>query len=268
MTPSLLTDSVTYDLDRAVHYALLWGLEGLELRRVGGFNDRVPFVNEQKLKLRLVESELPVVAVDPGTFVGEIGDRAAWLNELAQLEEILQFCTRIGCERIVVSSFRGDGDGAFGQAADALTTAGRQAGRTGIRLCVINESGYLAPTGALLAKLLNAVNLDAVGAAWDPVAAVRSGEDPNAGLEALDRRVELVRCRNGVQMGNGWEPRPIHNGEVDWSAQLRALVRVGFDGPLSLEVDVKPIAREGIRGASELIRLLRSASRDVNHRGL
>ncbi len=266
MTPSLLTDSVSYDLDRALHYALLWGLEGLELRSVGGVHDRVPFVNEQKLKLRLMESELPVVAVDPGTFVGEIADAAGWLNELAQLEDTLRFCKRIGCERVVVSSFRGEGDDDGVRAADALSTAGRKAGRTGIRLCVVNEGGYLASTGVRLAKLLDMVGLDNVRAAWDPAAAVLAGEDAQEGLEALDRRVELVRCRNGARAGNGWEPRPIHNGEIDWPAQLRTLVRMGFEGPISIEVDVEPIVQEGLRGSSELIRLLRSAARDDKHR--
>ena len=53
MTPIWLTDTVTGDLDRALHYTSLWGLEGVELRTVGGPEDRVPFVNEAKLRRRL-----------------------------------------------------------------------------------------------------------------------------------------------------------------------------------------------------------------------
>ena len=63
MLTAWLTDTVTSDLDRALHYTLLWGLEGVELRTVGGAEDRVPFVNEAKLKRRLSEHELPVVAI-------------------------------------------------------------------------------------------------------------------------------------------------------------------------------------------------------------
>lgn len=265
MTPSLLTDSVTYNLERAVHYALLWGLEGVELRSIGGMHDRVPFVNEHQLRLRLTESNLPVVAVDPGTFAGPIGDRAAWLNELAELKETLRFCRRIECPRVIVSSFRADEDEGWGRAVDALAAAGRQAAAAGVRLCVLNEEGCLAPTGSRLAELLDAVDLEAVQAAWDPAAAVRKGEDADEGLAALGRRVGAVRCRNVARAGNGWEPRPIDNGEVDWSAQIRALVRLGYAGPLTLEVDVEPAAAEGLRGATELIRQLRSAFRDEKH---
>jgi sugar phosphate isomerase/epimerase len=263
MIPSLLTETVTYDLERAVHYALLWGLEGLELGRVGGIRDRVPFINEQKLKARLRASELPVIAVDPGTFVGDVAERSAWLNELVQLDETLRFCARIGCPRIVVSSLRGEGKDAFTGAVEALRAAGRKAERSGIRLCVINEASYLAASGEELALLLEAVNLEAVRAAWDPAAAVQSGEEADAGLAALGGRVELVRCRNGERTGNGWEPRPIDSGEVDWSSQLRALAYDGFDGPLSLDVDVVPAGTEGLRGSTALIRRLRSAVREV-----
>lgn len=265
MIPSLLTDSVTYDLDRAIHYALLWGLEGLELRRVGGPNDRVPFINEQKLRHRTTEADLPVVAVEPGMFLGRIGDRAAWLNELAELDETLEFCRRIGCERIVASSFLDGDQNALSGSADALRQAGRKAERSGALLCVLNQRGHVASTGASLAALLDVVDHDAVRAAWNPSDALISGEEPEAGLEALGRSVELVRCRNVARRGNGWEARPIDNGGVDWTAQLRALARVGYDGPLCLEVDVEPAAQEGLRSATALIRLLRSLPREVNH---
>ncbi|MEM8558873.1 MAG: sugar phosphate isomerase/epimerase, partial [Bacteroidota bacterium] len=70
MTPILLTDTVTTDLDRALHYALLWGHEGLAIRTLGRHGERVPYVNEAKLKRRLDEHELPLVAVEPGLFEG------------------------------------------------------------------------------------------------------------------------------------------------------------------------------------------------------
>lgn len=263
MIPSLLTDSVTYDLERAVHYTLLWGLEGLELRRIGGMHDRVPNVNEHKLKRRLTESELPVLAVGPGVFVGELGDRAAWMNELAQLGDTFGFCRRVGCQRVVVSSFLGDEEASIEQAADALARAGRQAERYEMTVCVINEPGYLAPTGTALGRLLDAVNLDAVQAAWDPTAALEAGEDPVDGLEALGARVAVVRCRNAARAGNGYEPRPIDKGDVDWGAQVRGLSENGFVGPISLVVDVEPVAREGLRGATELIRQLRSTAQEI-----
>ena len=140
MLPALLTDTVTSDLDRALHYTLLWGLEAVELRTVGGAGDRVPFVNEAKLKRRLAEAEMPVAAVVPGMFEGPAGARAAWLNELAAFDETLHFCDRIGCRRVVVSAFAAE-EPSPEAAADALTRAGRAAARHGIEVAVLNEAG-------------------------------------------------------------------------------------------------------------------------------
>lgn len=278
MIPCLLADSVTFDIDRAVHYALLWGLEGLELRAVGGPNDRVPLVNESKIRGRLLEGDLPVVAVHPATFLGHIDDPAARLNDLAQFQDTLEFCRRFNCPRVVVSSFRLDGserdadaanvtnegneeriatDEQWRTAAEALRRAGEQAARADVTICVLNESGFLAPDGRRLAELLDAVDSRAVVAAWNPTDALLAGEEPAAGLERIGGRVGLVRCRNGVATGNGWEPRSIDSGEIDWPDQLQRLADVGFDGPLSLEVEAEPQAKWGLRDATTIIHWIR-----------
>lgn len=278
MIPSLLADSVTFDIDRAVHYALLWGLEGLELRAVGGPNDRVPFVNESKIRGRLLEGDLPVVAVHPPTFLGRIDDPAGRLNDLAQFEETLNFCRRLNCPRVVVSSFRLDGsdqddqnanpthkaidqqtatDEQWTAAAAALRQAGERAVRAEVTICVLNESGFVAPDGRRLAELLDVVDSGAVVAAWNPADALLAGEEPSAGLEHLRGRVGIVRCRNGVATGNGWEPRSIDSGEINWPDQIQRLAEVGFDGPLSLDIEVEPKATWGLRDATTIIRWIR-----------
>lgn len=272
MIPSLLSDTVTYDLERAVHYALLWGLEGLELRSVGGPNDRVPFVNEQKLKLRLIESELPVVAVDPGMFVGSVEDRSQWMNELLELDQTIEFCRRIGCDRIVVSSFLAEGEGddtsiaaQLPRAADAIRRAALRAEGSGVRLCILNERGYLASTGAALTELIEEIDSDVAVAAWSPAEALIAGEDPAAGLDAVANHVALVRCRN-VAVGNEtWEARPLEDGDVDWFGQLGRLAQAGFDGPLCLEVDLEPVGKQGLYASREIIRLMRDVRRGLKH---
>ena len=257
MIPSLLTDTITTDLDRAVHYALLWGLEGIELRSVGGPADRVPFVNESKLRHRLQESELAVVGVVPGIFEGETEDRSSWLNEIASLDETLQFCRRIACSRVIVSSFKTAGE--EDTAAKALRLAGERAARYGIAICVINEAGMLASTGADLSRLIGSAGN--VMAAWNPTAALESGEDPSDGLTAVAASVGLVRCRNGVNEGNGWEARSIDRGGIDWQDQVRRLAEQGFEGPISLEVTGEQPAKQGLHDATAMIQYIRVARR-------
>ena len=261
MLPAWLTDTVTSDLDRALHYTLLWGLEGVELRTVGSVADRVPFVNEEKLKRRLREHEVPVVAVVPGLFEGSVTDRAAWLNEIVRLEETLAFCKRIGCTGVVASAFTEETDFATEQAAEALRQAGAKAGQHGITLAVLNEDGMAHATGTALAALLTKVDHPAVQAAWDPAAAVRAGEDPAAGLAALAGCIALVRCEDGFVQEGKWTSTPLGEGAVGWETQIATLQAQGFEGPISLNITLEPRPRHGLRMASQLIKWIRSTSR-------
>ena len=264
MTPTWLTDTVTSDLDRALHYTALWGLEGVELRTVGGAEDRVPFVNEAKLRRRLREQGVPICAIVPGWFEGAAGERATWLNEIASMEETLAFCRRIGCSRIVVSAFAPEptpSEDVREATVEALQRAGAAAARADVRLVVLNEAGMAHPTGRSLGRLLEAVNHPAVRAAWSPAEALRRGEDPTEGLEALSGRVELVRCSDGVVREKGWQEAPLGEGDVGWAEQLRALHESGFDGPVSLEVYLEPRPKQGLRSATRLIQMIRAATR-------
>ena len=259
MIPTLLTDSITPNLERALHYALLWGLEAVELRSVGGPGDRVPDVNERKLRGQLMESEMPVMAVSPALFEGHLADRAAWLNEVATLDDTLRFCSRIDCPRIVVAGFRGQTRDTQDDLADPFRHAAARTQGSGVQLCVSNSAAGLIRTGAELRSLLDAVGDPAVLAAWNPMAAAMAGEDPSHGVDVLEGRIGLVRCSNGSASGNGWEPRTIDSGAVDWADQIQRLRRLGFAGPLSLEVRVEPRVKTGLREATALIRMLRTA---------
>ncbi|NBC18679.1 MAG: TIM barrel protein [Bacteroidetes bacterium] len=259
MTLSWLTDLVTSDLDRAIHYTLLWGLEGLELRTMGGPADRVPHVNEEKLTRRMEEHDLPVVAVVPGLFEGDLEDRATWMNEVLRLDEVGQFCGRIGCERIVVGAFD-EKDGLSPEdVGAALRRAGEAVAPYGARLNVLNTVGSMCPTGAALAEALEAADHPAVRAAWHPAEALQAGEPPEVGVDALDGHVDLVRCCDGVQRQGTWQPRPLGEGGVGWTTQIERLQEQGFDGPISLEIHLEPGPTHGLRMATSLIGMLRSA---------
>jgi sugar phosphate isomerase/epimerase len=261
MLPAWLTDTVTTDLDRAVHYTLLWGLEGVELRTVGGLSERVPFVNEARLKRRLAAAELPVCAIVPGVFEGPVSDRVAWLNDLAVLEETCTFCHRVGCPLVVVSAFAAEAVVDRSLVAEALRRAGRTAARHRLNLAVLNEAGMAHPTGAAVAALLAAVDHPAVGAAWHPAAAWQSGEVPRVGLETLGRRVLLVRAADGRREAGEWVPQPLGQGEIGWQEQLSLLHVAGFEGPVSLEVHILPRPKTGLHDAAWLINTWRSLER-------
>lgn len=263
MLPVWLTDTVTSNLSRALHYTLLWGLQGVELRAVGGEDDRVPQVNVAQIKQRLGDAEMLPAAVNPGMFAGPAGGRALWLNELATFDETLRLCRQIECPRVVVSSFAGDAESevAADAAVQALQRAGDAAAEYGITVAVLNQASMAHPTGQALATLLEAVDHPFVQAAWHPAQAMRAGEDPAAGLAALGERVAFVRCADGRHAPQGWEELPFDEGDVGWETHIETLHAQGYQGPLSLEINVEPRPRVGLRSATRLIRLLRSVRR-------
>ena len=102
-------------------------------------------------------------------------------------------------------------------------------------------------TGQALAALLKASEQPSVKAYWDPIAAMKAGEDPAEGLEHLGSRVGLVCVRN-ARRGKQWTDTPLEDGALDWAAHLRQLKAQGFDGPLVLDVRAEPRPKQGLRG--------------------
>jgi len=259
MIPVWLTDTVTSDLNRALHYTQLWGLQGVELRTVGDANDRVPYVNEQQIRTQLDDSDFLIAACVPSVFEGPVSDRVSWMNDLAQFPDTLDFCGRVGCPRVVVSAFAAEPNPPIDDMADALRQAGDKAQNAQTEVAVLHGPETACPTGQSLAELLALVDHPHVQAAWDPSGAVRSGEDPAEGLDALAGQISLVRCSDGrVTAAGHWEDVPLGEGAVDWDAQLARLAESGFLGPISLEVYVEPRPKFGLRCATTLIRKLRT----------
>ena len=257
MLPVWLTDTVTSDLKRALHYTQLWGLQGVELRTVGEANDRVPNVNEQQILTQIDESEFLIAGCVPSVFEGPVSDRAAWMNDLIQFEDTLSFCGRVGCPRVILPAFAAETSPSYDDMADALRQAGEKAGAHDTILSVLHGPEMACPTGQSLAELLALVNHPNVQAAWDPSAAMRAGEEPVVGLEALADRVSFVRCSDGRISNGYWEDLPLGEGTVDWEHQLRVLAAHDYLGPVSLEVYVDPRPEMGLRCATTLIHLIR-----------
>ena len=263
MTTAWTTDVATLDAARAVRLTLLWGLDGVALRLVGG--ERVPTINEAPLRARLQDAELPVVAVDPGLFEGDAARRALWLNDLDALDEVAAFCDRVGCRLVRVgalggtSADAGDPD-AGGLAADALRQAGERAARHGLRLAVRNQAGTGVATGAALAQRLSAAGHPALAADWRPADALGAGEAPADGLAALVEAGHAPACV-GVRDAAGGQTVEVGAGAVGWAEHFAALARAGADGPLVIDGLPEPARRTGLASATALIRMARRAPR-------
>lgn len=260
MTFVWLPDSVTPDLDRALHYTALWGLDGVELAVVDGPTRRVPHVNEKRLRARLDETEMEVASVRPDLFAAPMADRVALLNDLAALPETVAFARRIGSPRVVVPAFApGDAsDDDLAAAADVLRRAADASAKGGVTLGVEHGPETACPTATDLARVLDAAG-DGVRAVWSPADALVAGEAWADGLAALNGRVDVVRVRDGTVWGGALGDTEVGEGAVGWTELVRALVASGFDGALSLDVRAEPKAKTGLRSATFLMQAVRGA---------
>lgn len=259
MMTAWTTDAATPDAARAVRLTLLWGLDGVVLRTVGG--GRVPAINEAPLRLRLEEAELPVLAVDPGLFEGPASHRAGWLNDLDALDDVAAFCARFDCPVVRIGALFGPDESSDTDdlAADALRQAGERAARHGLRLAVRNEAG--TATGAALADLLSRAGHPALGADWRPAAALGAGEAPADGLAALAEAGHVPICVGVRDVDGEGTTTRVGEGVVGWPEHIEALARAGVGGPLVIDGLPHPARTTGLASATALIQSARRASR-------
>ena len=255
-----LSDLLTRDLDRSLHYALLCGLDSIELRMIG--SGRVPDVNEDKLRRRLLETELDAAAIVPGIFEGGVTDLAAWMNEIVELPDTISFCTRINCPTIVVSAFHdADDAGDPARAVEPIRKLSDAVRKAGLQIAVVNEPDSLAPTAGKLTELIDAVDRPNVGAAWSPATSFKAGENVEVAALRIRDRLMIVRCSDVRKTGAGaWHQTPFGEGEVEWK-RILGILGEGFDGVFSFEAYAEPAAKQGLRDATWLIRTWREAAR-------
>ncbi len=241
MLPTLLTDTVSADPRRALDSALLWGFEAVSLRTVG--TQRVPDVNEAKLRRLLEEAEMPLATVDPGLFEGDATAPGAGLDDLEALRALAPFCARMDTKTIIVGPM-GAAPRTTEQASGVLARAGEIAASHGLTLAVRNE-GEAAATVAL-AELVHSVGHASVAGWWSVAASREAGETPEQSAKAL-AGVPLA----GIEADEAFaEMAPEASG-------LGAIVGAGFDGPVVLAFGGVP--QNGLATATALIRHLRMA---------
>jgi L-ribulose-5-phosphate 3-epimerase len=97
----------------------------------------------------------------------------------------------------------------------------------------------LAHSGAAAARLLDAIDHDAVGVNYDTgnVVFYNDGIDPAVDVEAIADRVVHVHLKDTSGGRGDWAFGPLGSGHVDLPGIVATLKSHGFHGPYSLEVE-------------------------------
>lgn len=291
MKISIVTDEVSADLETSLELAKDWGLDAVELRGIG--MQRYPNVADlwqARVPELIQESGLPVAALSPGLFkipyprpqtpdtrilrwedalVFERNQKAEALVRY-HLETLLPAsiaaAQKLGARIIVCFSFdRGPEVSPLEpvpqEVIDVLKEAARQVQTAGLTLAVEVEHICWGDNGARTAKIVEKVGNPALGINWDPANAYRAGEDrpypeDYAAVRDLVRHVHFKDACTDARTG---ERRFVFEGGVDWAGQIKALIRDGYEGFISVETHVRPKVQMARRSLERLRNLIEGA---------
>jgi sugar phosphate isomerase/epimerase len=256
LTTGAITDEFSPDdLDAALGAMSALGMTGAELRMVWGRNivdltdaevDRVRAAVERAgMQVRAIASPvlkcvLPDAApIDPRFQQDTFAARFGFADQPALARRAFEIARRAGAPIVRVFSYWRTLDPArvFGRVSDALRRLADEAAAAGLIVGVENEHACHIGTGAEMAALLAAVDHPALRAIWDPANALVAGEQPfPEGYRRLPvDRIAHVHAKDCDVRDHVPTWGLIGDMSVDWTGQLRALVRDGYRGTVSLE---------------------------------
>jgi len=270
MRIAVISDQLSDDLEEAFQLGELLGVNAFELRwlrppgslrlrRVSELSDE----DAEGLAAAAKRHGASVSAISAGLFRHRWDNRMEFAVHMQSLQRALHVARIFGAPHVIIHGFLLVGEHRNGVCppgvVDALGQAAELAAADGAMLLIRNAPDCYTDSGAHTASIVHAVHSPALGVSWDPCHAVRAGEeDICAGYEWLLPFVRDVCIKDQERReGLGYEYTVMAEGTMDWPAQLRALIRDGFQGTATLGSQVEPRLLNTMHSLDALHKLLR-----------
>ena len=168
----------------------------------------------------------------------------------ARLEAILQAAAAIGCRTIRGPLERYDPEKPYAQQFDGFREYLRHVEpllrKYGIKLLIETHHGMLVSSASYAMRMLDGFDPDYFGLIFDPGNMVYEGfENYQMGFEMLGKYLAHVHVKNAALVPDGEDEfgavkykqawMPLNKGSANLKAMVAALVKVGYDGTLSVE---------------------------------
>jgi sugar phosphate isomerase/epimerase len=263
----VVSDEIDQDLATALRVAVDLGISHLELNNVWGKNVIELSTEEVARAVGMIaDAGLRVVAVDPPAFKacvvdrlspGAVADDPTFREHLEMVKRGAERAHQFDARLVRVFSFRRAGIEGLGNPSPRLTAGGplpgdildriaeglaiacRVAEAEDVILGLENVRSCWGNSGENTARILARVDSPRLRAIWDPGNAfVSGGVVYPDGYEAVRPFIAHVHVKDAAVRDparglTSWEA--IGAGEIDYPAQLRALLRDSYQGVLSLE---------------------------------
>jgi len=259
---AVITDEISQDFDHACAVATKeFGVQWVELRAMWNKNLQAltdaEIAEAQKIlakyDLRVTDIASPLFKVDwPGAPASQYSPKTDTFKadfNFKQQDEVLKHSIALAkqfkTDKIRCFDFwRLDDVKPYRAAIDAkLLEAAKVCGSQGILLVLENEFECNTATARESVRTLAEVKSPHFVLNWDPANAVMRGELDAfpAGWDLLPKdRIRHCHVKNAVKDANGkvqWAP--VGTGFIDWTAQFKALHRLGYHDAVSLETHWK-----------------------------
>ena len=266
----VISDEFSQDFEEALKTMKQFGLEWVEIRTVWGvYNTEASPAQVERIKELLRKYEFRVSVVDtalykcnlPGTEnVVKEKDAYPYSQQMDLLSRAIDRAQALGAHKLRVFAFWrvADPEPYYPRIAEELTRAAEVADKAKMRLALEDEGSCNVGSGHELAAMLKLVPAANLGANWDVGNGYWHGEvSYPAGYAALDKKriwhmhLKDVRCdaaatakekaeafrKQGTRVTeqSKCQTAIVGTGQVDLTGQLRALLRDGYEGTLSLE---------------------------------
>ena len=215
------------------------GFDGIEIRGIQGrayAPGTAPFLPNRRERTR-VQLERMGLEIPCFSSNCELSDLSRREDSITEIMNYVELASDMGTPyvRVLVSrSIHPAGEVDDDDIVDVLTQLGGYAGVYDVTLLVETIAEY-ADT-ARLARVLDRVGMDSVGALWDLHHPYRVfGEDPSVSVANLGHHLHYCQVKDSVQVGDHFEYRMMGDGDLPLTDMFDALQNAGYDGYLTFE---------------------------------
>jgi len=261
----IVSDEISLDVEEAIKIGLKLGIKSYELRCVGSYEKRVPYIERKDIdfiKRNLDDGKIKITALSPGIFKIRASEKEKLKFELEQvLPDTFKLATELGVDKIIIFGFVRDGTSGD-EIVEILKNASMYAKQEKFNLLIENEPGFYCDTGENTAKIIDFVRasseIDNLWANWDPANAVGAGEFafPN-GYEKVKNFIKNLHVKDSVNFPK-FKCTLIGEGAVNWYGQLMAIIKDKIIQSITLETHHLPLVESTIEDLKRLRAILKA----------
>jgi len=259
----IVSDEISLDIKEAIEIGLELGIKNYELRCIGSYERRVPYVDEKSLNfiLKNVESgRINITALSPGVFKIKPSEVEKVKFELETvLPDTFKLAKSLGVNKIIIFGFIRDGTSSD-YVVEVLKKASNWARSEGFVLAIENEPGFYCDTGKNTGEIIRMVQMENLGANWDPANAIGAGEFAYpSGYEFIKNFIVNLHIKDAVNYPE-FKCTLIGEGAVNWFGQLKALIQDGIMDKINITLETHhlPLVESTIENLKRLKSILKT----------